>query len=112
MRPELSTITPLPNRSSPRWRVDGCSRDTLVWMCATLRERCLTSSTEASMGRGLSGFQMIAEELGDPAPRIDERRRIERDGGAAAFVRLVAVGDVGQIGARLPDHVEVVIGLR
>src|SRR5256885_1726141 len=112
MRPEASTITPVPRRSSPRMRVDGCSRETFVWMCTTLRNRCLTSSTEASMGRGLPGFQMIAEELGDPTAGVGEGGWVERDGRAAALVRLVAVGDVGQIGPRLPDDVEVVVGLR
>src|SRR6266850_3799559 len=112
MRPAASTMTPVPRRSSPRCRVDGCSRETLVWMCTMLRERCLTSSTEASIDRGLPGFQMIAEELGDSAARVGEGGPVERDGRAAALVRLVAIGDVGQIGPRLADHVEIMIGLR
>src|SRR6266851_5667417 len=117
MRPEASTTTPLPRRSLPRIRVDGCSRPTVVWMYTTLCKRCLTSSTELSMvGRylafTLSGLQMIAEEVGDPAARVREGPRVEGDGGAAALVRLVAISHLRQVGARLADHVEVMVGLR
>src|SRR4030095_6625805 len=111
MRPEVSTTTPLPRRSLPRIRVDGWSRPTVVWMYTTLCRRCFTSSTELSM-TGLSDLQMIAEELRDPAARVRECAGVEGDGGAAALVRLVAVGHLGQIGARLADHVEVVVGPR
>src|SRR3989441_11941130 len=117
MRPEASTTTPLPRRSLPRIRVDGCSRPTVVWMYTTLCKRCLTSSTELSMvGRylafTLSGPQMIAEEVGDPAARVREGPRVEADGGAAALVRLVAISHLRQVGARLTDHVEVMVRLR
>src|SRR4029453_4400912 len=111
MRPEVSTTTPLPNRSLPRIRVDGCSLPTVVWMYTTLCRRCLTSSTELSM-TALSDLQIIAEEFRDPAARVRKRAGVEGDAGAAAVVGLVAVGHLGQIGARLADHVEVVVGLR
>src|SRR5437899_6379493 len=105
MRPEASTTTPLPRRLLPGIRVDGCSRPRVVWMYATLCKRCLTSSTEQSMvGRylafTLSGLQMIAEEVGDPAARVREGPRVEGDGGAAALVRLVAISHLRQVGAR------------
>src|SRR5262244_874164 len=111
MRPEVSTTTPLPRRSLPRIRVDGCSRPTVVWMYTTLCRRCLTSSTELSMA-ALSDLQMIAEEFRDPAARVRKRAGVEGDGSAATVVRLVAIGHLGQIGARLADHIEVVVGLR
>src|SRR3989475_13272971 len=112
MRPEASTTTPLPSRSLPRIRVEGCSRPTVVWMYTTLCRRCLTSSTELSMAGAIgpsSDLQMIAEELRDPAARVRERSRVEGDGGAAALVRLVAIAHRRQIGARLADHVEVAV---
>src|SRR5262245_1028194 len=80
-------------------------------MYTTLCRRCLTSSTELSM-TALSDLQMIAEEFRDPAARVSTRHGVESDGSAAAFVRLVAVGHLGQVGAWLADHVEVVVGLR
>src|SRR5262249_55569752 len=106
MKPEASTTTPLPSRSLPRIFVDGCSRETVVWMYTTLCRRCRTSSTDVST---LLALQMIAEEIGDPAARVGERARVEGDGGAAALVRLVVVGDFRQIRMRLADHVEVVV---
>src|SRR5215470_14151835 len=80
-------------------------------MYTTLCRRCLTSSTELSM-TALPGLQMIAEEFRDPAASVSKRAGVEGDGGAAAVVRLVAVGHLGQIGAWLADHVEVVISPR
>src|SRR5262245_6799593 len=108
MRPDGSTTTPLPRRSLPRIRVDGCSLPTVVWMYTTLCKRCLTSSTELSM-TGLSDLQMIAEEFRDPMSRVGERVGVEGDSGSAAPVRLVAIAHLGQIRARLADHVEVVV---
>src|SRR5262249_8621937 len=111
MRPEASTTTPLRSRSLPRIFVDGWSRETVVWMYTTLCRRWRTSSTDVSM-IGLLTLQMIAEEFRDPAPRVGERAGVERDGGAAALVRLVVVGDVRQERPRLTDHVEIVVGAR
>src|SRR5215831_13077312 len=115
MRPEGSTTTPLPSRSLPRIFVDGWSRETVVWMYTTLCKRCRTSSTDASMIGLLTlqlTLQMIAEEIGDPAPRVGERAGVEGDSGAAALVRLVVIGDVGQERPLLTGHVEVVVGAR
>src|SRR5262245_34009294 len=111
MRPEVSTTTPLPRRSLLRIRVDGCSRPTAVWMYTTLCRGCLTSSSELYMP-ALAHLQVVAEEFRDPVARVRKRAGVEGDGGTAAVVRLVAVGHLGQIGARLADHVEVVIGPR
>src|SRR5262244_1198209 len=111
MRPEGSTTTPLPSRSLPRIFVDGWSRETVVWMYTTLCRRWRTSSTDVSMTRLLT-LQMIAEEIGDPAPRVGKRAGVEGDGGATALVRLVVIRDVGQERPLLTDHVKVVIGAR
>src|SRR5882724_3638485 len=111
MRPEASTTTPLPRRSLPRMRVDGCSRPTVVWMYTTLCRRCLTSSTELSMAGaiGPSDDSRRTPRPGGARPRTLPRRR---RGGAAAPVRLVPITHLRQIGAWLADHVEVVVGLR
>src|SRR5215510_2159688 len=111
MRPDASTTTPLPRRSLPRIRVDGCSLPTVVWMYTTLCRRCLTSSTEVSM-EGLSDLQMIAEEFRDPVSGVGKRAGIEGDRGATAAVRLVVIAHLGQIRARLAYHVEVMVGPR
>src|SRR5262249_12127887 len=111
MRPDASTTTPLPRRSLPRIRVDGCSLPTVVWMYTTLCRRCLTSSTEVSM-EGLSDLQMIAEEFRNPVSGVGKRAGIEGDRGATAAVRLVVIAHLGQIRARLAYHVEVMVGPR
>src|SRR5713226_9663509 len=51
MRPEGSITVPVPIRSSPRMRVDGCDAATSAWMYTTEERHCLTSSIEASMNQ-------------------------------------------------------------
>src|SRR5947208_16216502 len=81
-------------------------------MWTTGGSRCLTSSTEASMGDRLLPLQMIAEEVLDAPLRVHEGGRLEADGRPAALARLVPVADDGQVRPPLADHVAVVDGAR
>src|ERR1700730_16426259 len=54
MSPDGSMTVPVPIRSSPRMRVDGCAVGTSAWMYTTEERHCLTSSTEASMNQSLT----------------------------------------------------------
>src|SRR5438034_2169932 len=49
-RPPRSTLFPYTTLFRSRICVEGCSRATVAWMWTTGGSRCLTISTEASMG--------------------------------------------------------------
>src|SRR5215470_370552 len=126
MRPLESTTVPVPMRSSPSMRVDGCADGTSVWMCTTTGSSRLTSSTEASMGQPLTlARRPVRGQRGPPSSR---RTALEDAGqeGLHLPVRVISgggiVGHGDAVGAEveglldllqyrllLSDHVEVVI---
>src|SRR5215471_13119923 len=126
MRPLESTTVPVPMRSSPSMRVDGCADGTSVWMCTTTGSSRLTSSTEASMGQSLTlARRPVRGQRGPPSSR---RTALEDAGqeGLHLPVRVISgggiVGHGDAVGAEveglldllqhrllLSDHVEVVI---
>src|SRR5262245_52854150 len=108
MRPP-STTTPLPIRSSPRMRVEGCPLGTVAWMLTIVGSSSLTNSGETSMASGSARSQVATEERLDTLMGIGVGAGIVADGGTAAATRLVAVLHVVEKRFLLPHHVEVVI---
>src|SRR6266849_9952257 len=131
MSPDGSMTVPVPIRSSPRMRVDGCAAGTSAWMYTTEERHCLTSSTEASMNQLPTLARCPTSEQRRRPRRLARGRR--REGARQEFLDatggigggLGIIGDGDPEGARgeglldvlehfllVADDVEVVIGAR